>query len=172
MQGKSFFLNIFPTEARVLLPNDIWWWPYWIFNLHRKNKTCKILKQSVTRHFIRNKQNLKTSSNWTKNKRSTYKNRRHMISETDIFGPLVSFVYFWSTKKHRFDLDNEHSYPLWFQLAQCIQWRRFKYKSLQMMTTDDNRHQVMTISQMTVWIRWTKNLLKRMQDIISIDWRP
>ena len=43
------------------------------------------------------------------------------------FGPHVLFVYFRSTKKHTFfkELSNEHSYQVWFQLAQWFQ-RRFK----------------------------------------------
>ena len=48
----------------------------------------------------------------------------------DTFGPLVSFMYFWSTKKKLCrGPSNEHSYQVWFQLAQWFQ-RRLKYISL------------------------------------------
>ena len=42
-----------------------------------------------------------------------------------------------------------------FDLAQSFQRRRVKYKSLRT-TTDSDRHQVLTILHMTLWVRWAK----------------
>ena len=72
--------------------------------------------------------------------------------------PQTNFiVYFWSTKKIGRGPSNEHSFQIWFQLAQWFQRRRLKCKCL-WTTPTNNGHQVMAIPRM---IRGTGGLIKK-----------
>ena len=53
-------------------------------------------------------------------------------SHFDIFGPLVSFVQFWSTKESKLfrELSNEHAYQVWFKLSWLFRRRILTCKNL------------------------------------------
>jgi hypothetical protein len=77
-------------------------WPLYILKSHKK-----LVSIIYKDNFLRNKKN-KIHQDWEKNRCSTYNKRQH---PSDTFGPLVSFMYFHSTKTFfRGSVDNHHLY--------------------------------------------------------------
>jgi hypothetical protein len=66
-------------------------------------------------------------------------------SHFDIFGPLVSFVQFWSTKESKLfrELSNKHAYQVWFKLSWLFRRRILTCKNLPTTCDCNTSHNLM-----------------------------
>jgi hypothetical protein len=90
--GHFYYKNNYKTQTWN--KNSKFWllvsfWPLYILKSHKK-----LVSIIYKDNFLRNKKN-KIHQDWEKNRCSTYNKRQH---PSDTFGPLVSFMYFHSTK--------------------------------------------------------------------------